>query len=73
MNAPVAASDLADLSMTEAADAFARGEVTAEQLKNRHLLRDVMHAAGFTQLAHEWWHFDALTRDEARASYRIVE
>ncbi len=30
MNAPVAGTSLADLSMTEAADAFARGEVSAE-------------------------------------------
>ena len=49
------------------------GEVTEAQLRDRHVLRDVMAAAGFKQLAHEWWHFDALTRDQARASFKIVE
>ena len=39
MNAPVAGADLAELSMTEAADAFARGEVTAEALVRTCLAR----------------------------------
>ena len=51
----------------------AAGEISAEQLNTRHLLRDVMHAAGFTQLEHEWWHFNAATLAEARARYVIIE
>ncbi|NOG69534.1 amidase [Roseicella sp. DB1501] len=43
MNAPVAASDLADLSMTEAADAFARGELRAEALVRACLARIEAH------------------------------
>lgn len=43
MNAPVAGSDLAELSMTEAADAFARGEVTAEALVRACLTRIEAH------------------------------
>ncbi|MCB4824349.1 amidase [Roseicella aerolata] len=44
MNAPVAAaSDLAALSMTEAADAFARGEVKAEALVRACLARIEAH------------------------------
>jgi beta-lactamase class D/D-alanyl-D-alanine dipeptidase len=31
---------------------------TAEETKNRELLRKLMEAAGFTVNANEWWHFD---------------
>ncbi len=31
---------------------------TAEETKNRDLLRRLMEAAGFTVNANEWWHFD---------------
>ncbi len=43
MNAPVAAADLAGLSMTEAADAFAAGEVTATALAEACLARIAAH------------------------------
>ncbi|TCZ63533.1 amidase [Roseicella aquatilis] len=43
MNAPVAGADLAELSMTEAADAFARGEVRAEALVRACLARIEAH------------------------------
>ncbi len=39
MNAPISSSDLTALSMTEAADAFARGEVAAEALVHASLDR----------------------------------
>ena len=32
-------------------------EVSAEQLVNRHLLRDAMQAHGFRNYPMEWWHF----------------
>ena len=31
---------------------------TAEETRNRELLRKLMGAAGFTVNANEWWHFD---------------
>ena len=43
MNAPVAATDLAMLSMTEAADAFAAGEVKASALVDACLARIDAH------------------------------
>lgn len=52
---------------------LAEGALTRVQLENRLLLRSVMVAAGFIQLAHEWWHFDALPKDLVRASYSVVE
>jgi len=51
-----------------------RGELTHEQVANRRVLREAMVRAGFVQLPHEWWHFDALSRDQVRArGYRMVE
>jgi D-alanyl-D-alanine dipeptidase len=44
-----------------------------EQVANRRLLRDVMTRAGFTTINSEWWHFNAMSRDEAAARYGIVE
>ena len=32
-------------------------EVTPEQRKNRHILRDAMLACGFEPYECEWWHF----------------
>jgi D-alanyl-D-alanine dipeptidase len=37
------------------------------------VLRQVMTHAGFLQLPHEWWHFDALPREEIRSGFRLIE
>jgi len=52
---------------------FKAGKLTAQQLRNRRVLRDVMSKAGFRQLALEWWHYDALPGNIVRKNYRIVE
>lgn len=52
---------------------YAQGLLTDLQINNRRILRNAMEAAGFIQLAHEWWHFDALTRSEVSDSFQIVE
>ncbi|RYZ96037.1 MAG: D-alanyl-D-alanine dipeptidase [Proteobacteria bacterium] len=44
-----------------------------DQIANRKILRAVMEEAGFLQLPHEWWHFDAMPAPEVRAQYRRVE
>ena len=49
------------------------GLLTREQLKNRQLLRKVMTAQGFRTISSEWWHFNAMSRTQARAKYAIVE
>jgi D-alanyl-D-alanine dipeptidase len=49
------------------------GLLSDTHLEHRRLLREAMEDAGFTQLKHEWWHFDALPREEVRAKYTIVE
>ena len=33
------------------------GDLTAEQIENRNILRDIMVTNGFNPLAEEWWHF----------------
>ncbi|MBK8574244.1 MAG: M15 family metallopeptidase [Elusimicrobia bacterium] len=50
-----------------------QGKLTSAQIFHRHLLRDVMETAGFRQLPLEWWHFDALPKEEVKARYSIVE
>lgn len=51
---------------------FAEKKLTIEQLSNRHLLRKVMTEAGFLQLQTEWWHYDAVAREQLK-HYKIVE
>ncbi|HYG49330.1 MAG TPA: M15 family metallopeptidase [Flavobacteriales bacterium] len=48
------------------------GKLTAQQVKNRQLLRSVMYRAGFFGIQTEWWHFNAMTREVAAARYKII-
>jgi D-alanyl-D-alanine dipeptidase len=32
-----------------------------------------MEIAGFSQLPHEWWHFDALPKAQVKDQFTIVE
>lgn len=50
----------------------AQGILKTEQIANRKLLRETMSSAGFTQLPTEWWHFDALPREQIRAGFKMV-
>ncbi len=52
---------------------LARGELSAAQLANRLILREVMIRAGFKPIASEWWHFNAYGPREVRRRYKIVE
>jgi len=49
------------------------GLLKKEQVENRKILRSVMTEAGFTQLASEWWHFDAFPKDHVRKNFKIIE
>ncbi len=49
------------------------GKLTRRQMDNRLILRKVMTDAGFIQLPHEWWHYNALPEPEIRKNYKIVE
>ncbi|MGB3780613.1 MAG: M15 family metallopeptidase [Tunicatimonas sp.] len=58
---------------TKEKELLAAQQLTAEQVANRHLLRDVMTRAGFSPITTEWWHFNAFSRQEADRRYGIVE
>lgn len=66
--------DFRDVAQPQLEEKFlASGDLSKEQVANRHILRRAMEASGFAQLAHEWWHFDALPKSEVRANFQIVE
>lgn len=46
--------------------------ISAEALKNRLLLREVMKYAGFRPLRSEWWHFNIRTRAQARKFFKAI-
>lgn len=48
-------------------------KLTKEQLEHRLVLRKIMVKAGFVQLPIEWWHYDALPKEEVKGHYKIVE
>ncbi|MEZ4900484.1 MAG: M15 family metallopeptidase [Spirosomataceae bacterium] len=49
------------------------GKLTRQQIENRQLLRRVMTKAGFTSIQTEWWHFNAMSRAQAKAKYGFIE
>ena len=56
--------------ITDEASLVQRHIITAQAKKNRELLRSVMQEAGFKALKTEWWHFNFITRAEAKAHYK---
>lgn len=49
------------------------GYMTPQARDNRRLLRRVMTEAGFTPLRSEWWHFNRVSKDEARRRYKRLD
>ena len=52
---------------------LASGALDRQQIDNRLLLRHAMEEAGFIALPIEWWHFDAVPAETARARFSLVE
>ena len=48
-------------------------DLSEAQKQNRKLLSNVMKKAGFIPLSYEWWHFNGMTKDDARKKYLIIE
>lgn len=66
--------DFRDIAQPKFEEKFlASGDLSREQWKNRLSLRSAMESAGFSQLPHEWWHFDALSKAEVKDHFKIVE
>ena len=49
-----------------------KGKLTAKQVENRQLLRKVMTQGGFKVNTTEWWHFDGMSKAQARAKYGMI-
>jgi D-alanyl-D-alanine dipeptidase len=65
--------DLTELSHpVREAEFLAAGRITAQQVANRQLLRDVMVAAGWQGISREWWHFDGGDRERIRSQFARV-
>lgn len=50
-----------------------QGRLLPMHLENRRLLRRVMEESGFLQHPAEWWHYNALPEEKARATLPLVE
>lgn len=61
-----------DAHITEEAQLVAQGKITAQERKNRLLLRQVMKEAGFRPLPSEWWHFNRVSRQTAKEKYQVI-
>lgn len=49
------------------------GKLQTAHVENRKLLRRVMWHGGFWGIQTEWWHFNAMTRQQAKEKYKIIE
>lgn len=66
--------DFRDLAQPKLEQQFLKsGELTQEQLQNRLLLRGLMEDQGFKVLEHEWWHFNALPKDQVHGKHPVLE
>ena len=59
--------------ITDEAGLVAQRIITPLAKRNRELLRKVMKDAGFMPLKTEWWHFNLVSRAEAKAKYKAVK
>lgn len=48
-------------------------KLTEQQINNRLILRNAMQAAGFRTIRNEWWHFEAMTREQAKQKYKPID
>jgi len=48
-------------------------KLTQQQVNNRLLLRNIMKSVGFRSINNEWWHFDAMTHEQAKAKYPPID
>lgn len=49
------------------------GKISQEALENRRLLRRVMKKAGLKPLRSEWWHFNLMSREQARRRLKPID
>ncbi|MBR2160804.1 MAG: M15 family metallopeptidase, partial [Bacteroidaceae bacterium] len=61
-----------EANISQEASLVRQGKMSAEAWENRKLLREVMTKAGFKTLPSEWWHFNLVSRNEARQRYKVI-
>ena len=49
------------------------GRITIREYENRLLLRRVMTEVGFKTIQSEWWHFNYVTAEEAKATLKLID
>ncbi|MFN8358126.1 MAG: M15 family metallopeptidase [Spirosomataceae bacterium] len=49
------------------------GKLSKAQIENRKILREAMRKGGFSPIETEWWHFNAISRKRAKATFGIIE
>lgn len=49
------------------------GRITVREYENRLLLRRVMTEVGFRTITSEWWHFNYVTADVAKATLKLID
>ncbi len=52
---------------------LSKGKLSQKQISNRQILRKVMNQAGFKTNTTEWWHFDGMSKTQARARYGMIK
>lgn len=50
-----------------------QGKLNQSHIDNRTVLRVAMKKAGFSNVPHEWWHFNAFSREVARTKYVRID
>ena len=50
-----------------------QGKLSTKQIANRKILRQAMVQAGFKQNTTEWWHFDGMSKKQAREKYGMIK
>lgn len=66
--------DFRDLAQPKLEERFLKtGELSRKQHRNRLLLRALMEEQGFQVLEHEWWHFNALPKDQVHGKFVAIE
>ncbi len=63
----------AEARTDDEANLLKSGKITRRELDNRLLLRKVMQDNGLKKITSEWWHFNLMSADEARAKLKIIE
>ena len=63
----------AEARTDDEANLLKSGKITRRELDNRLLLRKIMLDNGLRKITSEWWHFNLMSADEARAKLKIIE